>query len=96
MVSDSASTINAGDGMSIADGDENILKMVGGPRRRQHDDDDEGSETYDEDDDDVESLASVAVDGATKINAAKAEEDKELPPHACWYGTAYLFQFFFF
>ncbi|KMU86141.1 DNA-binding protein SMUBP-2 [Coccidioides immitis H538.4] len=86
MVSDSASTINAVDDMSTVDGDENILKMAGGPRRRQHDDEDEGSEMYDEeDDDDLESLSSIAVDGAIKTSTNKAEEEKELPPHACCY-----------
>lgn len=81
LVSDSGPTINAGDDMSTIDYDENTLNMTGGPRRRRHDDEDDGSEGYD-DDDDLESMASVPV-GGEKKNKVKAEEEKELPPHAC-------------
>ncbi|EEQ28843.1 ATP-dependent helicase NAM7 [Microsporum canis CBS 113480] len=85
MVSDSAATINAGgDDMSTVDGDESVLNMAGGPQKRRHDDEDEGSDDLDDDDDDdLESMASVAVDGAGKAQANKAEEEKELPAHAC-------------
>ena len=71
LVSDSASTINAGDDESIFD--------LQSPRRRRQDDD----ETDVFDDDDMESMASMAIDGAHGKMAAKAEEDVELPPHAC-------------
>lgn len=86
LVSDSASTINAGDDVSTVDGDDNLLKMAGAPQKRQHDDGDEGLDNQDggDDDDDSESLASAAVDGAGKTPANKAEEEKELPAHACW------------
>ena len=84
LVSDSAATINAGDDMSTIEGDETVLNMTGGPRRRKHDDEDEGSDAFeDDDDDDLESMASVAVDGSGKTPAAKVEEEKELPAHAC-------------
>jgi regulator of nonsense transcripts 1 len=88
LISDSASTINAGDDLSTIDPDESLLDgeygrsdLPGGPWRRRHDDD-EGTEVFD--DDDTESLASVAVDGARVRGAAsKPEEEKELPAHAC-------------
>lgn len=81
LVSDSASTINAGDDISTVDGDENILNMAAGPRRRRHDDEDEISDSFE--DDDLESMASVPVDGISKATAAKPEEEKELPVHSC-------------
>lgn len=77
LVSNSAAAINATDDISTVDPDESVLSLAKGPRRRQHDDDD--SDGLDEDD--MESLASAAVDGQ-KL-AALAEEEKELPPHAC-------------
>jgi regulator of nonsense transcripts 1 len=77
MVSNSAAAINATDDISTLDPDESVLSLAKGPRRRQHDDDD--SEGIEEDD--LESLASHQVDGQ-KV-APKAEEEKELPPHAC-------------
>ncbi|KKZ65358.1 regulator-nonsense transcripts 1 [[Emmonsia] crescens] len=83
LVSDSASTINAGDDISTVDGDENILNMAAGPRRRRHDDEDEISDSFE--DDDLESMASVPVDGISKATAAKPEEEKELPVHSCAY-----------
>ena len=86
LVSDSASTINAGDDLSTIDPDESILdseygkgNLSGGPRRRRHDD--EETEAFD--DDDMESMISMPVDGANGARPAKAEEDKELPAHAC-------------
>ena len=93
LVSDSAPTINAGDDLSTIDADESILdreygrgNLSGGPRRRRHDDEDEGTEAFD--DDEVESMVSMGVDGANGKQATKAEEEKELPPHACaWVQT---------
>lgn len=89
LISDSASTINAGDDLSTIDADESILdqeygrgNLTGGPRRRRHDDDDEGTEVFD--DDDTESMVSGPVDGANAKSAVRGpEEEKELPPHAC-------------
>lgn len=79
LVSNSAAAINASDDISTVDPDESVLSLAKGPRRRQHDDDE--SESVEEDD--LESLASAAVDGKKQV--AKAEEEKELPPHACAY-----------
>jgi len=76
LISDSASTINAGDDESILEGD----LRNGMPARRRRRDDDEETDAYD--DDDMESMASMAVDGANG-RPAPAEEEVELPPHAC-------------
>lgn len=76
-VSNSAAAINATDDASTADPDESVLNLAKGPRRRRHDD--EGSDGLGEDD--LESLASMQVDGAN--GQARVEEEKELPPHAC-------------
>ena len=88
LISDSASTINAGDDLSTIDPDESILdreygrgNLSGGPRRRRHDDDDEGTEAFD--DDDTESMVSVPVGGVNGKEVALPEEEKELPQHAC-------------
>lgn len=88
LISDSAPTINAGDDLSTIDADESILdreygtgNLSGGPRRRRHDDDDEATEAFDEDD--TESMVSMPVDGANGKQAVRAEDEKELPPHAC-------------
>ncbi|KAI9680308.1 MAG: hypothetical protein M1829_001194 [Trizodia sp. TS-e1964] len=90
LISDSASTINAGDDLSTIDPDEALMYgnysrsgIPGAPRRRRHDDEDEGTDVFD--DDDVESLASMAVDGLKEKNSAGArmEEEIELPAHAC-------------
>ena len=85
LISDSASTINAGDDLSTIDPDESVLdreygrgNLTGGPRRRRHDD--EETEAFD--DDDLESTVSAPVDGATGQKQGRTEE-KELPPHAC-------------
>jgi regulator of nonsense transcripts 1 len=76
MVSNSAAAINASDDVSTMDPDESVLSLAKGPRRRQHDDEEsEGLE------DDLESLATDAIDGQKQV--VKAEEEKELPPHAC-------------
>lgn len=77
LVSDSAATINAGagDDESILDGG---LSRGMTSRRRM---DDEETEAYD-DDDDMESMVSMPVDGKSG-KAQKAEEEIELPPHAC-------------
>ena len=79
LIADSASAINAGED------DESILDhgragLGGGSRRRRVDDDDE-TDVFD--DDDMESMASLAVDGANGKPAPKQEEEVELPPHAC-------------
>lgn len=77
LVSDSTAIINATDSLSTTDADESLLSLAGGPRRRKHDDEEsEGLE-----DDDMESMASVPVNGTKP--PVKAEEEKELPPHAC-------------
>ncbi|THC93819.1 hypothetical protein EYZ11_006708 [Aspergillus tanneri] len=67
------------DGMTPADFDETTFDLTGGHRPRRHDDDDEGS---DNGDDDVESTTSAPVAGNTKTQG-DADEEKELPPHAC-------------
>ena len=88
LISDSASTINAGDDLSTIDADESILdreygrgNLTGGPRRRRHDDEDEGTEVFE--DDDTESIVSMPVEGINGKPEIRAEEEKELPPHAC-------------
>ena len=90
LISDSASTINAGDDLSTIDPDESVLdreygrgNLTGGPRRRRHDDDDEGTEAFD--DDDAESTVSMPVEGANGKAGIPPQEEKELPPHACAY-----------
>lgn len=78
LVSNSAAAINASDDTSTLDPDESVLSLAKGPRRRQHDDDSDVQE-----EDDLESMTSAAVDGQKQIS--KAEEEKELPAHACAY-----------
>lgn len=79
LVSNSAAAINASDDISSVDPDESVLSLVKGPRRRRHDDEDsEGLE-----DDDLESMASMPVNGQNQ--RVKPEEEKELPAHACAY-----------
>src|SRR5438874_12155486 len=87
LISDSASTINAEDDLSTIDPDESLLdgeygrgSLTGGLRRRRHDDDDEGTEIFD---DDTESMVSLPVDGIKSRQGLKAEEEEELPAHAC-------------
>ncbi|KAB8237426.1 putative regulator of nonsense transcripts [Aspergillus alliaceus] len=53
--------------------------ITGGLRPRRHDDDEEGS-----DNDDLESTTSAPAAGNAE-NQGYAEEEKELPPHACAY-----------
>jgi hypothetical protein len=81
LVSDSAATINAGahDDDSILDGDLSRSNL-GGPRRRRMDDDEE-TDIYD--DEDMESMVSMPVDGQNGKAGKKAEEEVELPAHAC-------------
>lgn len=88
LVSDSAPTINAGDDLSTVDADESILdreygrgNLTGGPRRRRHDDEEDGTEAFE--DDDTESMMSLGAQGVNGKQATKAEEEKELPQHAC-------------
>ena len=89
LISDSASHINAGgDDLSTIDPDETLLYGKFGGRaglgsRRRNDDDDNETEVYDDDDD--ESLASVPVEGMKGLNMRGAEEERELPAHACAY-----------
>ena len=95
LISDSASAINAGDDLSAIDPDESLLegefgrtstnpRLPGAPKRRRHDDDDDQTEVFG--DDDAESMASLAlVDGQKRGPNAKAEDEKELPQHACAY-----------
>ncbi|KAF2710235.1 hypothetical protein K504DRAFT_254931 [Pleomassaria siparia CBS 279.74] len=82
LVSDSAATINAGaaDDESILDGDLSRGTLTGSRRRRL--DDDEETDAYD--DDDLESMVSMPTDVTNKVGM-KAEEDVELPAHACAY-----------
>lgn len=88
LISDSGPTINAGDDLSTIDPEESLLEGeygrgtgLTGPRRRRHDDDDTATEVFD--DDDTESMTSLAVDGMKGRGAIRAEEEKELPAHAC-------------
>lgn len=69
----------ATDDVTTGELEEAPLNMSGGPRPRRHDDDDEGS---DNGDDDAESTTSAPVAGDAKTQG-NAEEEKELPPHAC-------------
>ena len=81
LIADSASAINAGED------DESILEHgragLGGASRRRRVDDDEETDVFD--DDDLESMASLAVDGANGKAGPKPEEEVELPAHACAY-----------
>jgi hypothetical protein len=72
LLSDSTLKINAGAGdeESILDGDLS-RGTLGGSRRRRIDEDD------------MESMVSMAVDGTNGKSGMKAEEEVELPPHAC-------------
>jgi regulator of nonsense transcripts 1 len=86
LVSDSASAINAGDDLSALDPDETLLdreygkgNLSGGPRRRRHDDE----ETDVLEDDDLESMASMPVNGKNSALGPQVQEEIELPPHAC-------------
>ncbi len=91
LLSDSAAAIKADetDELSNIDPDESLLfgKLGGGAglgnARRRNDDDDNETEVYDDEDD--ESLASVPVDGLRGLSLKAAEEEKELPAHACVY-----------
>ncbi|KAL8392977.1 hypothetical protein RB595_002967 [Gaeumannomyces hyphopodioides] len=91
LISDSAAAIKAGDtdDLSNLDPEENLLygKYGGrgglGSARRRGGDDDNETEAYD--DEDEESLASVPVEGMRGLNLKAADEEKELPAHACAY-----------
>lgn len=78
LVSNSASTIAAGDDESILDG--NFGRLPASTRRRRQDDDEE-TDVFD--DEDMESMASMTVDGQNGKAPIKPEEDVVLPPHAC-------------
>ena len=95
LISDSASAINADDDLSAIDPDESLLegefgrnpRLPGPPKRRRHDDDDDQTQVFG--DDDAESMAGLAVvDKQKKERSAKAEDEKELPRHACAYVTS--------
>lgn len=92
LISDSAAAIKAGgaDELSNIDPDETLLYSALGGRggrgglgnaRRRQDDDDNETEVFDDDDD--ESLASMPVDGMKGLSLKTAEDEKELPAHAC-------------
>jgi len=85
LISDSAAAINAGaDDLSALDPDESLLYAQYGPGpsgRRRADDDDNQTEAFEDDDND--SLNSVPVDGMMGLKLKNAEEEKQLPPHAC-------------
>ncbi|TPX14421.1 uncharacterized protein E0L32_005385 [Thyridium curvatum] len=91
LISDSAAAIKAGDNddLSNIDPDESLLygKFGGraglGNARRRADDDDNETEVYDDEDD--ESVANVPVDGMRGLKLKDAEEERELPAHACAY-----------
>ncbi len=90
LVSDSVVAINASDDLSTIDPDESVLGRDGAPKttRRRRGDDDEETDVYDEetdvyDEDDMESLISQPVNGVHGKPGAKAEEEVELPAHAC-------------
>ena len=68
LVSNSSSTIAAGDDESILDGD--FGRLPAATRRRRQEDDEE-TDVFD--DDDMESMASMTVDGANGKTAPKAE-----------------------
>ncbi len=77
LVSDSASTINAGDD------DESILNGRGNFPRSRRRGQDEAEELDVFDGEDAESAASLPADGANCIQSLKKDEAVELPPHAC-------------
>lgn len=83
LVSDSAAAINAGEDESILDGNLGRSALGTVPRRRRHGDDDDETDIFE--DDDIESMASMTVDGANGKKVVKAEEEVELPAHACAY-----------
>ena len=73
LVSDSASTINAGDDESILDGTLGVVSLPSGSRKRRTDgDDEEDGDAFDDDDadDDTESMASMAVDDGGGVSGA--------------------------
>ena len=77
LVSNSAAAINAVDDASTADPDESVLNLANGPRRRRNENG--GPDALEGDD--MESLASMQLDG--NKDTQKAEEERDLPPHAC-------------
>jgi regulator of nonsense transcripts 1 len=79
LVSNSASTIAAGDDESILDG--HFGRLPAPTRRPRQQDDDDETDVFD--DEDMESMASMTVDGANGKGVSKIEELVELPAHAC-------------
>lgn len=82
LISDSAAAIKADDLVAI-DTEESLLygKYPDRSGRRRADDDDNQTEAYE--DDDNESLNSAPADGVGGLKLKDAEEEKELPAHAC-------------
>lgn len=77
LISDSASTINAGED------DESILNGRGNLPRSRRRGQDEAEESDIFDGDDAESTTSLPQDGTNGKQSPKEEEAVELPPHAC-------------
>lgn len=88
LVSDSAAAINAGDDLSTIGADETVLgstavRATNGVPRRRRGDDEEEVDLFD--DDDLESMVSQSVNGPLGKPLGMAEEEVELPAHACAY-----------
>lgn len=64
----------------MAEMDDNHANAFGRAQPRRHDDDDDGSEFLE--DDDLESTVGGPANGNSK-GQGNAEEEKELPAHAC-------------
>lgn len=64
----------------VAEMDDNNANAFGRAQPRRHDDDDDGSEFLE--DDDLESTVGGPANGNSK-GQGHAEEEKELPAHAC-------------
>jgi regulator of nonsense transcripts 1 len=83
LISDSAAAIKAGaDDLSTIDPSESLLYGKYGSHggRRRADDDDNQTEAFEDDND---SINSTPVDGMAAMKMQDAEEEKELPAHAC-------------
>lgn len=70
------------DDASVVELDDHTTDALGRARPRRHDDDDEGSDILE--DDDLESTVGGPTNGNRK-GQGHAEEEKELPAHACAY-----------
>lgn len=76
----------ADDASNMADLDHVNASALGHPRPRRHDDEDEGSDILE--DDDLESTLGAPVNGH-QHGEGSADEEKELPAHACAYVYSY-------